>query len=147
MTETEEVTWGLPSRSRCGREMDCSGRRNWSWNCWGEGPFGISGGQLELCLMMAGVKWLRGTRRVRFIHHKWTSICTHTQPTHLLNRTGKHKPNSWQTITQSQTRTLNHTNWLNLNQSVLGSHALSAVQTDALSWLQTPRYSNILPQA
>lgn len=92
MTETEEVTRGLPGRSRCGREMDCSGREKFELKLSGLGAIRSKWGSIRIMVDDGWGEVARGTRRVKSAHHK-RNLCMHPHiktPTHTL-QAGKHK--------------------------------------------------------
>lgn len=151
MTETEEVTWDLPSRSHCGREMDCTGRRNWSWNCWGSGAVRHKWGSIRIMVddgwgeMAPGMKRGSGLHTTNeLIHapaHEHTLWHTHIYAI-MVRQAWTETPG--RQITQSHTRRLNHTKWRHPDQSVLvglRSHSLSGKLTHVLSWFWNTQIS------
>lgn len=88
-------------------------------------------------LMMTGVKWL-GVQR---------GLVLHTTNELLLSPTHKHSHCAGQAQTETPGRqSLNHKpgHSITATKSISVGLTLSAVQTHVLSWLQTPRFPNVL---
>lgn len=129
MTETEEVTWGLPSRSHCGREMDYSGRQKLELKLSGLGASRSKWGSIRIMLDDGWGKTAQGTRRVKFTYGEW--MHTWTRPVLLWGRASTNRDSrDDHSITNQHTQSTQQTP-ARINQH--RAPTLSDVQTHVLA--------------